>query len=278
VSVPLGQGVHAPYSSTSVQRGTRAGVSVQENVAGTLGEDNRFSYGFNVNHTDGRQSGHSTGAGATLGYISPVSTFNASGAASSGYRQLGGGFSGGVVAYRGGVAFTPSMGQTMAIIEAKDAAGARVANASGLRVDGRGRALVASLTPFASNELELDPKGLPVSVELKSTSQYVTPTAGAVVRARFETANPGLSMLIRARTAAGEPLPFGAQVIDASGHELGVVAQGGRVVVRGLQQSEGVLHATWGEDSADACRLPYRLPDTANRRDTTWTSIDLVCE
>ncbi|HKR47066.1 MAG TPA: fimbria/pilus outer membrane usher protein [Paraburkholderia sp.] len=278
VSVPLGIGAHAPYSTTSVQHDTLAGVSVQENVSGTLGADNAFSYGVNVNHTGGGDVASATGAGVNATWIAPLSTLNASAALNSGYRQVGGGLAGGVVAWRGGVALTPSMGQTMAIVEAKDAAGARIATQNGLRVDRFGHALVSNLTPFSSNELEIDPKGLPVSVELKSTSQHVAPTAGAVVHVAFETDNPGRAAVIRAKGEDGQPLPFGARIVDAAGKDVGTVAQGGRAVVRGLQDIEGELQVSWGEGGAQACHMKYRLPAADRSRDTAWTSIDSVCE
>lgn len=277
-SVPLGIGAHAPYTSTSVQHDSNGATSVQEMLAGTLGADNAFSYGVNAGYNGGGPARSVTSAGGNVSYRSPVSTLTANASTGSGYNQFGAGMSGSVVAYGGGVVFSPVAGDTMAIVEAKDADGARIASQSGLRVDHWGHALVPGLTPFASNEVELDPKGLPVSVELKSTSQHLAPTAGAIVRARFETDNPGASVIIRAKLSNGRPVPFGADVIDAAGQTVGTAAQGGHVIVRGLKSATGVLTIGWIEGTnRQQCRLTYSLPVTTDTKSTTWTTIDSVC-
>ena len=147
----------------------------------------------------------------------------------------------------------------MAVVEAQDAAGARLANGAGLRVDRWGHAVVSSLTPFARNEITIDPQGLPLSVELKSTMQQVAPTSGAVVKVRFETGNSGLTAIIQGRRADGEPLPFGAEVRDANGVTVGTVAQGGRILARGLKQGSGVLTVVLDGASGRECRLVYQL-------------------
>lgn len=277
LGIPLGTGSHAPYSTSSVQQDSNGGTTLQEAVTGTMGVDNAFTYGLNAGYSGGGQSGDTANFGSNASYRSPVATFTGNVGASSGYTQAGAGVSGGIVAYSGGVAFTPTMGETMAIVEAKDAAGARITAGSGLRIDPWGHALVSNLTPFSNNEIEIDPKGLPVSVELKSTSQRVAPTAGAVVRVAFETDNPGAAAIIRGTTAEGKPLPYGADVLDESGNVVGTVAQGGRAVVRGLKMTTGELTVKWGDAADYQCKLSYSLPTTMSSKATTWTTLDSTC-
>ncbi|MCP3717687.1 fimbria/pilus outer membrane usher protein [Paraburkholderia sp. CNPSo 3281] len=278
VGIPLGTGAHAPYSSTSLQTGSDHTTNLQTSVTGTAGVDNAFSYGVNAGYTGGGNTRDVTNAGGNVAYRSPVTTVTASASTGTGYNQTGGGLSGGIVAYGGGVAFTPAMGETIAIVEARDAAGARVTAGSGLRVDPWGHAIVTNLTPFASNEIEIDPKGLPVSVELKSTMQRVAPTSGAVVRAKFETDNPGASLIIKARMADGTAVPFGAQVHDAAGNVVGTVAQGGRIVVRGLKSGEGDLTVQVNDAANKACQLHYVLPKAALANVSVWSTIEAVCD
>jgi outer membrane usher protein len=180
------------------------------------------------------------------------------------------------VAYAGGVAFSPSTGETLAVVEARDAAGARIANASGLRVDPWGRAIVSNLTPFADNRIEIDPKGLPVNVELKSTEQHVAPTSGAVTLVKFETDNTGRAAIIRATAADGTALPFGAEVFDADGNNVGTVAQAGRIIARGLKSDSGTLTARWGEGASSTCALGYTLPP-GDARSTSYATADADC-
>lgn len=179
--------------------------------------------------------------------------------------------------YGGGVAFSPAMGDTIAIVEAKDASGARVANASGLRIDPWGRAVVSNLTPFSDNEVAIDPKGLPMSVELKESVRHTAPTSGAVVRLKYATEGGGRAVLLRARTADGAPVPFGAQVTDAAGGDVGTVAQGGRILLRAIKTDSGELLAKWGDAHNQACRLSYTLPPAPHSANAAWTEVDSVC-
>ena len=277
VGIPLGKGAHAPYSTTSLQGGGNTPTTVQEAVTGTLGADSAFAYGLNVGHSSGAGMDNNTTAGANVSYQSPVSSLTANVSRSNNYTQSGVGVSGGVVMYSGGVAFTPLMGDTVAIVEARDAAGARVTNGSGLRVDPWGHAVVSSLDPFARNQIELDPKGLPINVELKSTQQSVAPTAGAVVKLKFDTENAGRAAIFDVTQADGKPAPFGAEVSNEQGQSVGTVAQGGRIVVRGLKSDSGKLLVNWGDDASERCWLDYSLPNGNTKTVASYSVIELEC-
>ncbi|KWH29305.1 fimbria/pilus outer membrane usher protein [Burkholderia stagnalis] len=277
VSLPLGRGIHAPYSSTNVQRDSRGVTQVQQSLSGALGEDNALTYGVNIGSTGGGSTRTTTNVAGNVAYMSPVVSVKGSASAGTGYKQYGAGVSGGIVAYGGGIAFSPQLGETVAIVEAKGANGARVTNGAGLRVDPWGHAVVSSLRPFAKNDVEIDPKGLPLSVELKSTSQYAVPTAGAVVRLKFETEGGGRSAIIRAKTADGQPLPFGAQVFDASNQEVGTVAQAGRIIVRSMKSDSGEFSVKWGDGVNAQCRMSIVLPKAKESDRAPWTVVDSVC-
>ncbi len=278
VGIPLGTGAHAPRSTTSLQGGGNSGTTVQQNVSGTLGADNTFAYGLNAGHSSGGNVSSNTTAGANVSYTSPVATFTGNTSKSSAYTQAGVGVSGGIVAYSGGVAFTPMMSDTLAIVEAQDAAGARVANSSGVRVDPWGHAIVSTLSPFASNQIEIDPKGLPINVELKSTQQSVAPTAGAVVRLKFETENTGHAAILGIRTADGNPVPFGAQLTTEQGENIGTVAQAGRGIARGLKSDTGRLLVNWGDSEAERCWVDYSLPKADAKSSASYSVVDVVCK
>lgn len=275
LGIPLGKSALAPYSNTSVQYDSRGATSLQQAVTGTVGEDNAFAYGMNVDVN--RDRGGSTAIGAHASYAAPVATFNGSVSKSNYYSQASAGMSGGIVAYSGGVAFTPIIGETMAIVEADGASGAQVVNGSGLRVDPWGHAVVSSLSPFARNQVEVDPKGLPMNVELKSTTQQTAPTAGAVVRMKFETDHAGRAAVLRVKTIDGEPLPFGSEVLDASGDSVGTVAQGGRIIVRRLKSDSGVLSVVLDAAKGQACKVSYALPKEERRKSGGFALADVTC-
>jgi outer membrane usher protein len=277
VGVPLGKAPQAPYSTTSLQRDSSGVTGIQESVSGTLGTDNSLTYGLNASHSSGGNSTVSNSIAANVGYVSPVATLTVNGGRSNNYSQLGAGISGGIVAYAGGVTFMPMLGDTVAIVEADHAAGARVVNATGLRLDPWGHAVVPNLVPFSRNQIEIDPKDLPLNVELRSTMQQVAPTSGAVVRVRFDTGSAGRVAILRVRTADGKPLPFGAEVFDADGHAAGVVGQDGRLIARGMRRDTGVLTARWGELDGERCTFPYELPAQAGDQRHALPRAEGIC-
>ncbi|WP_454757023.1 fimbria/pilus outer membrane usher protein [Cupriavidus campinensis] len=278
LGVPLGKATQAPYSTTSVQTGSSGPTSVNQSVTGSYGVDNAFSYGLNAGYTGGGSASHATSVGGNASYQSTLAAFTGGASKSNTYTQASAGISGGVVAYSGGVVLTPSLGDTLAIVEAKGASGARVGGGNGLRVDPWGRAVVSSLMPFARNEVEIDPKGLPLDVELKSTLQQLAPTAGAIVKVLFETANPGRAAIVRVRTADGKPVPFGGEVLDAAGESVGMVGQGGRIIVRGLQSDSGELTVASADGAGQACQFSYRLPALSDARNAIGiATVDAQC-
>ncbi len=279
LSFPLGRSPRAPTAMTSVQGGGSGPTTVQQSVNGTLGVDSAFGYGLNAGYSGSSDTTRSaTTAGANASYRSPLTTLTATLSHSSNYNQQSFGVSGGVVVYGGGVAFTPTMGDTIAVVEAKDAAGARVVSGSGLRVDPWGHAIVSSLTPFASNQIEIDPKGLPLNVAIKSSEQSVAPTAGAVVRLAFETEDKGRAAILHIKTTDGKPAPFGAEVTDEQGQSIGTVGQAGRVIASGFKTETGSLRVSWGEGASERCVVAYRLPKADPRSDAFGTVVDTVCQ
>ncbi|WP_313701270.1 fimbria/pilus outer membrane usher protein [Achromobacter sp.] len=279
LGIPLGHGRNHLYASTSLQRGSDGSGNIQQSIAGSLGANNEFNYGLSAGRSTTRYGQANTNVAANAAYITPVATVSASAGTSPNYTQHGAGISGAIVAYGGGVVLTPTAGDTLAIVEAKDAAGARVLNGTGLRLDSSGRAVISTLTPYARNSIQLDPKGLPLNIELKATDQHVAPTAGAVVRLSFETEDTGNVALLTVVSSNGAALPFGADVLDAEGTRVGVVTQGGRILARGLKSDSGTLTVKWGADDAQGCTFDYALPVQRPMMDASLLQISgLVCE
>ncbi|PLQ00499.1 fimbrial biogenesis outer membrane usher protein [Cupriavidus pauculus] len=275
--IPLGTRAHAPQSVTSIERISSGGTNLRESVSGTLGEDNRVSYALNAAHSTGEGHPTTTSVGASATYVSPFTTVNASVSKGTNYTQSSVGIAGGVVGYSGGIVLTPIMGETMTIVEAKDAGGAKVLTAAGLRLDPWGRAVAANMIPFARNQIEIDPKGLPLSVGMRSTTTLTSPTAGAVTVARFETEDLGAVVLIRAKLTDGKPLPFGATVLDAGGQRIGVVSQGSKILAN-LPNGAADLIVKWGDDTASMCALSLNLPAAAPLSDATgYQEANAVC-
>ncbi|MDQ0651166.1 outer membrane usher protein [Pseudomonas cedrina] len=255
LSLPLGSGPRKPTLSTSVYRGDRSSGE-RASLGGSLGELNEVSYGLSATRT----SGSGNAASADIKYQTSQGVLSAGVGRSSDYRSLSLGLTGGIVAHAGGLTLAPELGDTIGIVQAAGAAGARVNGNHSSQVNKNGYAVVPHLTPYRKNMVELDPKDLSVDVELKTAAQNVAPRAGSVVMLEFESVS-GQAMLITALREDGSPLPFGADVIDASGAIVGMVGQSGKAFVR-VPRDENELIVKWGNTDASTCHLHYELHPT----------------
>jgi outer membrane usher protein len=274
VTVPLGSDSHSPSLMLNMNHDAVSGNQEQAMLNGTLGSDNQFNYGVTANH--GSETG--TAGSLNVGYRSPFAVLNASYGSGSGYSQASFGASGSIVAHPGGVTFGQPTGDTVGIVVAPGANGARVLNAAGSKVDGSGYALVPYLMPYMLNTVQIDPKGLPLDVQLESTSAQVAPFAGSVVMLKYKTVT-GRTMIVQARMPDGQALPFGAEVVSSKGVALGVVGQAGQILARGVDD-QGQMIARWTNSDGEtrACSIAYQLPPAAKGKNTqSYQRIEATC-
>ncbi|MBO9357429.1 fimbria/pilus outer membrane usher protein [Bordetella petrii] len=279
-SLPLGRNAGAPRSNTTIQHNNRDNsTSIYETVNGSLGASNNpLYYGLSASHLSGGSGNRSSNnVSANASWTSPYAQLGGSASRSGSSTQSSASISGAAVAWGGGVALTPTLGDTFAIVDAQGAAGARITNMNGLRVNSRGYGLVSNLTPFAQNTVEVDPKGLPLNVQFKSTIQHVAPTAGAIVPVKFEVEAKGQAAVIRARLPDGSALPFGAEVLDASNNPVGTVAQGSRVIANSLKDSSGRLTVKWGKGATEQCFLDYVIPEASGKSTQPFHLLQGTC-
>lgn len=267
LNIPLDIGSKIANTTTSYTHDTRDGSNqIQESFTGTAGVDNAFNYGVTAGYNSG--SGSNGNVSANAGYLSRYAQLRANAGYASGYTQVGGGATGAVLAYRGGVVASPQTGDTFAVIEANDAVDARVSSSPGVRVDGFGHALVAGMNPYSLNLVDIDTKGLPMGVVLNTTEQQFAPTAGAVVRLKFDTQNRGRPVVMRLRRANGVALPFGADLLDEEGNNVGTVSQGSRAMYFS-KAPESELTVRWGAGIEQSCKVRYSAPVEVNGKAAT---------
>lgn len=254
LSVPLGNTRALARTRMDLELSERdSGRSGRIGVNGNAGQSHAFHYGASVS----RDEAGRTGAMLNGSYEASAASLSAGYGRQDGTRQFSAGVSGGIVAHRGGVTFSQSLAETIGVVRAPGAKGARIGGGR-TTVNDAGYGVVPSLTPYRYNEVTLDPKGTRLDVEFNSNLVRAVPRAGAVVALTYIT-QLGHPVLLRAMLPDGTPLPFGAQVFDLDGDELSGVGQGGQIYVRNLDPS-GELRVRWGDDVRQSCRLPYVLP------------------
>nr|WP_199043644.1 fimbria/pilus outer membrane usher protein [Dyella sp. ASV24] len=254
MTVPLGRTQHSPTLNAMYNHSQQTGDSEMVTVSGTAGADNRISYGATLNHQGG-----DTAVSLNGQYNSSVARFSGGYNQGGGYRQFGAGMAGGVVVHEYGATWGPSLGDTVGLVYAPGARGAAVQNSQGATVDINGYAVVPNLMPYELNTVSIDPKGTQAGVAFEDTSRNVAPRAGSVVLLKYDTTS-GRALIVDTSLPDGRPVPFGADVFDEQGTNVGVAGQASRLFINGLNQS-GTVTVRWGDAPTESCRIQISLPD-----------------
>jgi outer membrane usher protein len=252
LSMPLGRASNAdaPQMSAQLSRNADGRFSQLATLSGTAGEERQYGYSASVSR-EGAGGSSSTLSGQYTGSRALVGGSVGRG---QGYSSASFSMSGSVVAHPGGVTLSPYRGDTIAVVHAPGADGAKVAGYPNVRLDGRGNAVVPYLRPYELNEVAIDPAGSSMDVELSETSLQVAPRDGAVVFLKYAT-RTGRAVLFHVRLSGGGALPFGASVKDEQGQSVGVVGQDGQLYAR-LPEGSRQLSISWGGRKNERCTLP----------------------
>jgi len=249
-SMPLGTAPAAPRVDVGGSRSSGGRNGQRIGVAGSVGDNWQGNYNASLTRDDGQTTFDMGGS-----YQLPTVYVNGSYTRNSTSSQLSLGASGGLVLHGSGVTLSQRPGDTVGLVHIPGAHKAGVGNMTDVKTDSRGYAVVPYLTPFRRNELSVDPSEMSLDVELSAGSVSAIPNAGAVVKMVLPTA-VGRSALIEALLADGTPLPFGNDVLNEAGDVVGVVGQGSRLWVRGLEDT-GTLRVRTADGGH--CQIPYDL-------------------
>lgn len=274
-SLPLGRNdqIHSPQLRLDLSHDSSGRYGQQASLSGTAGAENQFNYG--VTAMNANQGVGSSGS-LSANYRSPFTAVSGTYSTGKGYQSVSAGLYGTVIGHSGGVTLTPYTSDTFALVEAKGAQGASVSSYPGVRIDSFGYAAVPYLNAYQMNEISIDPNGMPTDIELDNTSQKVAPYSGAVVKVKYDSKR-GVPILITT-TYQGEPLPFGANVVDEKGNSVGSVGQGGQIYAR-VAEEKGLLRIIWGEGNGMQCHVRYQLmPQVKDPKQPMMQRFDSVCQ
>lgn len=246
LSLPLDFG-HSTNATFDFQK-----VGERYNQRASLGgsaDESRLNYRASLSNDDGRQQS----AALSLGYQAPFGSVGAGLTQGNDYRTLSLNASGAVLLHADGIEVGPYLGETAALLEVPDIAGVGVLNATGVKTNEQGYALVPYLRPYRLNHVVLQTDQLGPEVEIDNGTAQLIPRRGAVVKATFP-ARTVTRLVITARTISGQPLPFGAQVSDGEGAVIGVVGQAGQVLLSTSAEPQ-TLDVRWGDGTEPQCQL-----------------------
>ncbi|WP_158785088.1 fimbria/pilus outer membrane usher protein [Pantoea sp. BAV 3049] len=257
ISVPLDRWLSNTWANYSVTSSKPGNTSHSVGLSGTALADNNLSW-------NAREGYASQGVGNSGNLDADYSGTYGDVSAGYGYdrdmRRLNYGVEGGLLIHKNGATLSQAFGDTAALVVAPGASGVQITNQTGVKTDFRGYTVVPNMTAYRQSDIVLDTTTLPDDVDLDLATVSVVPTRGAIVRARFaaQVGARGIMTL----TYKGQPVPFGAMVVDAaeSGKQGSIVGDGGQVYLNGLKPA-GNLLVQWGRANDTQCHVRYKLPE-----------------
>lgn len=255
VSIPLSAFSNRATLSTHYNRNRNGNGYLQTRLSGTLGKEKDVNYNLSFNR-DLKQK--TSGAGINLSKSTSFGTFSTSYMHQTNSNQISASAQGAAVVHKGGVTVGPFVGDTFAIVEAKDAKGASLNGVQGVSINRSGYALVPAMSAYTYNQVTLNPEKMSSHVELQQTQKRIAPTAGAAVKVKFETSK-GYPILVTSKHNNANALPLGATVFSSKNENIGIVGQGSRAYAR-VKDEAGTLLIRWGKEENQQCTIQYQLP------------------
>ena len=231
-------------------------AKIRTSLYGTAGEYNQFDYGTWFDHAQE----HQTNFGLSMGYNGSRAQGNVTYSQTETSYTASMNASGGMVIHGGGVNYTSSLGNTFGIVEAKGATGAHIYPDLTSTVAENGYAIISSLSPYQYNEVYVEAKGAPISVEFGESKLQTVPTAGASVKIKLDTKITS-TQFVQINRADGKYIPYGATIKDDGDEVLGIVGQGGRAMLSLPQdKTSSMLRVNWttGKEKGE-CTIDYKV-------------------
>ncbi|ECC1660467.1 fimbrial biogenesis outer membrane usher protein [Salmonella enterica subsp. salamae] len=258
INVPLDRWLSNSYASYNLNTSKRGDTSHTVGLNGSALEDRNLNWNLQQSETN---HGEGNGGYASLDYQGTYARMNTAYSYDHDQKRVNYGIEGGMVAHAHGITLSQSLGETAALVEAPGADGVTVSNQTGVRTDFRGYTVVPYVTPYRESTVSLDTETLPDGADIELTSQAITPTRGAIVRAHFNT-HVGKRVLMTLTRSNGEVVPFGAIVTVENSATTSIVGDSGQVYLSGMAD-EGELIVKWGNLANKQCHVNWTFPDIA---------------
>ncbi|WP_419210360.1 outer membrane usher protein [Providencia manganoxydans] len=120
-----------------------------------------------------------------------------------------------------------------------------------------GKAVIADINDYYRMSTSVDLNKLPDNVEAVKSVQQFTVTEGAIAYRKFDVLS-GLKTMVRLALADGSYPPFGASILNAKKHEVGIVNDNGSVYLSGINPNE-ILDVNWNGQTQCRIQIPQNI-------------------
>ncbi|MGV3345637.1 fimbria/pilus outer membrane usher protein [Enterobacteriaceae bacterium LUAb1] len=222
---------------------------------------NGSALGGSLSYSASQGMGDNKTGNTSVGYSGRYGAVNSGYSYGNGNNSVSYGFNGGLAIHPHGVTLGKqvALNSGNALVQIPDTGGINVGNAV---TDWRGYALISGLTPYDSNQINVDMTNLPGNVELDMSSKNIVPSRGALVSVQFRS-NKGYRLFIDL-IQPDAVVPFGSTVALIQDDEnalpvTGIVGDAGQVYMSGMPE-KGKIIASWGNGASEQCTATYILP------------------
>ncbi|HDL6451854.1 TPA: fimbrial biogenesis outer membrane usher protein [Escherichia coli] len=276
VSVPFSvfSDYNTAYLTTNAYNAKNT-ADIQTGVSGSLLEQKLY-YSIMEGYHNGDENSNS--GNATIRYKSAKGEIQSTWSHNKQARQLLLSANGGIVLHSGGLLLTQTLALdgANALIDTNGVGNIKIKRGIGLYTDQNGYAVVPNLVPYQKNSIALDVNKVSATAEIIKSNTFVTPSKGALVRAKFNVVS-GHKALISLVRPNGDVVPFGSLTSLRGDHSnqgiTGIVSDNGQVWMSGLPD-KGELLAQWGDDGKSTCNAPFSF----NKDKNNLSMITLVCK
>lgn len=273
LSLPIGRWLatsddySSAYADYGISYDEEGQVTNRVGLSGTALKEKNLNYSIQQGYTN---QGVGANGNAQIQYQGSKGSLELGYNYSDDQQQITYGGTGGLVVHAGGVTFAQQLGDTNTLVAAPGAE-VDIENTVGMSTDSDGYAVIPYASAYRLNRVALDLDSLQDGVEIDEAVTFVVPTAGALVRAEFET-KEGLRGLFTV-LLKGDPVPFGATAVNEDESASGIVSEDGLLYLSGLA-SKGSLNIRWGDSPDQYCTADYQLPAPAKQEPITRVTLE----
>lgn len=253
INIPWGSGVQIGYSLDTNRHDTTNRVTYYNST------DERNSYQLSVGSS--RKGLTSSTFVTHQGDLARI-TGNAS-YMNGQYSAVGASFNGGLTLTPNGGALhrMNAMGGTRLLVDTDGISDVPIKGYNSPITSNRfGKAVVTDLSSYYRNKASIDLNALPDNVDAQQSVVQATLTEGAVGYRKFSVISGQKRMMV-IRLANHSYPPFGAQVFNQKGQEVGIVGDSGSAYVSGINAGE-VMSVRWGEGVQCQMAFPAQLQNS----------------
>lgn len=250
--VPLSLSGNNGSLSFSAQHDRKNGDNYSSGYSATALED-KLSYGLQAaNSSDNQQS-----IAGNAAFQGSKGNLRGGYAIGRDYQNINMGVDGGLLLHSGGITLMQPPGDTMILVEAKNAAGVHVEQQNGVAIDNSGYAVITDASAWHYNHISLHAADISAGMDIPDAAKNIVPAEKSISKLVFNTFT-GHNYLVHTQLSTNTLPPVGASVRDVKGRNHGVVGMNGDLYVSGVED-KALLEVRWGARSTEHCFI--HMPD-----------------